>query len=348
MSELETSKTALVDSLNTAIILLDSQFQLKYLNPAAENLLAVSSRQIAGSYWPDVIQVRNGLKQRLENVIHERSPFTEHELEIQVAGLKKTVDCTVSPLSGKELLIELVQVDQKLRVSREEQLMVQQQAARELLRGLGHEIKNPLGGLRGAAQLLEQELDDAELREYTAVIISEADRLSNLVDRMLGPKAMPRKQDTNIHEVLERVCNLIEAEAEIGLTLVREYDPSIPSLLADPELLVQAVLNIIRNAAQVGAQEVCISTRVQRHLTIGHTNFKLVAQVDIIDNGPGIEASMIEKIFYPMVTGRAEGTGLGLSIAQTLVNEHGGLIECKSEPGCTVFTILLPLEISND
>lgn len=340
------NKTPLVDSLNTAVILLDRQLKLQYLNPAAENLLAVSNRQIAGSYWPDVIQVKNGLTHRLETVLQDQSPLTEHELEIQVSGVKKKVDFTVSPLTDKELLIELVPVDQKIRVSREEQLMVQQQAARELVRSLGHEIKNPLGGLRGAAQLLEQELVDAELREYTTVIISEADRLRNLVDRMLGPKSVPKKQQTNIHEVLEHVCSLIEVEADSGLTIVREYDPSIPSILADPELLVQAVLNIIRNAAQVGAEEVCISTRVQRHLTIGHKHFKLVAQIDIIDNGPGIETDMIEKMFYPMVTGRAEGTGLGLSIAQTLVNEHGGLIECKSEPGCTVFTILLPLEIS--
>lgn len=346
---LSSNNKSLVDSLNTAVVLLDSQLALKYLNPAAENLLAISNRQLAGSFWPDVIQVGNGLKQRLETVLEEQCPYTEHELEIQAGGIKKTVDCTVSPAAGgNELLIELVQVDQKLRVSREEQLMVQQQAARELLRGLGHEIKNPLGGLRGAAQLLEQELASEELREYTSVIISEADRLSNLVDRMLGPKSVPRKQDTNIHEVLERVCHLVEAEADINLTLVREYDPSIPSLRADPDLLVQAILNIVKNAAQVGAREVCITTRIQRHLTIGHNHFRLVAQIDIIDDGPGIEAGMIEKMFYPMVTGRAEGTGLGLSIAQTLVNEHGGLIECKSEPGCTVFTVLLPLETSSD
>jgi two-component system nitrogen regulation sensor histidine kinase GlnL len=309
-------------------------------------LLAVSRRQTINSYWPDVIQVANGLKQRLQTVLREQCPFTDHELEIQVSGEKKNVDCTVSPLNANELLIEMVPVDQKLRVSREEQLMVQQQAARELLRGLAHEIKNPLGGLRGAAQLLEQELDDTDLKEYTQVIINEADRLRNLVDRMFGPKSVPRKQDTNIHEVLERVCSLVEAEPDINLTLVREYDPSIPSLLADPELLVQAVLNIVRNAAQVGAKEVCLSTRVQRHMTLGHHHHKLVAQIDIIDNGPGIEAEMMEKMFFPMVTSRADGTGLGLSIAQSMVNEHGGLVECKSNPGCTVFTIYLPLEIN--
>ncbi|MEE9421833.1 MAG: nitrogen regulation protein NR(II) [Gammaproteobacteria bacterium] len=341
-------KAALVDSLNTAVVELDNQLKLKYLNPAAENLLAVSKQQVSGTYWPDVIQVGNGLKQRLTTALSEQCPYTEHELEILIDGVKKTVDCTVSPLSSTEIMIEMVQVDQKLRISREEQLMIQQQAARDLLRGLAHEIKNPLGGLRGAAQLLERELEEDELKEYTQVIIGEADRLRNLVDRMLGPKSVPRKQDTNIHEVLERVCSLIAAESDIELQLVREYDPSIPSLLADPELLVQAVLNIVQNAAQIGASEVIIKTHVQRQLTIGHNHYKLVAQIDIIDNGPGIEVGMIEKIFYPMVTGRAEGTGLGLSIAQSLVNEHGGLIECTSEPGNTVFTILLPLERAND
>jgi len=344
MSLSDSHPSPLLESLNTSVVLLDDGLLVQYLNPAAENLLAISKRQVKNAYWPELIQVGNGLEERLRLALRGQCPYTEHELEIVASGVKKTVSCTVSLFNDRELLVELVQIDQQLRVDREEQLMLQHQATRELLRGLAHEIKNPLGGLRGAAQLLEQELDDAGFREYTQVIIGEADRLRNLVDRMLGPKTLPRKRLVNIHEVLERVCTLMEAEADIRLEIVREYDPSIPDLLADPDLLEQAILNIVRNAAQAGASQVCLTTRVQSQLTIGHNTFKMVAQIDIIDDGSGIDAEMKEKIFYPMVTGRAEGTGLGLSIAQTLVNEHQGLIECKSEPGSTVFTVLLPLE----
>ena len=333
----------LLESLSTAILLLDAKLKVLFLNPAAENLLAISARQARNGYWPDLIGVGNGLVQRIETALAELCPYTEHELEIRRGGSKKTVDCTVTPLASCQLVIEMTQVDQQLRVSREEQLLVQQQAARDLLRGLAHEIKNPLGGLRGAAQLLEQELQDPELREYTGVIIGEADRLRNLVDRMVGPNSVPRKRRVNVHEILERVCSLVEAGEHSDLQIIREYDPSIPDLNADPELLVQAILNIVLNAAQVGSKQVVIITRVRRQMTIGHENYKMVIQVQVVDDGPGISPDMLEKIFYPMVTGRSEGTGLGLSIAQSLVNEHGGIIECKSRPGETVFTVLLPL-----
>lgn len=348
MTDPDIRSTALLESLNTAVLQLDQSLRLNYLNPAAENLFAISKRQALNAYWPELILTGNGLIERLQVALRERCPYTEHEIDITAGGVKKTVDCTVTPQPGNTLLIELVQVDQQLRISREDQLMVQQQAARELLRGLAHEIKNPLGGLRGAAQLLAQELDRPDLHEYTDVIIGEADRLRNLVDRMLGPGSIPKKRASNIHEVLERVCSLVEAEPGSDLNLVREYDPSIPDLYADPDLLVQAVLNIVGNAVQVGASQLRLVTRVQRHLSIGHSHHRLVVLIRIIDNGPGIEADMLEKIFYPMVSGRAEGTGLGLSIAQSLVNEHGGLIECQSEPGRTEFTILLPLENAHD
>jgi two-component system nitrogen regulation sensor histidine kinase GlnL len=334
----------LLESLNTAIVLLDADLRVLFLNSAAENLFAVSARQVQKAYWPDIVGVSNGLVQRIHSAMEDLSPYTEHELEIQHSPNRKTVNCTVTPLASCQLLIEMFQVDQQIRVSRGEQLLVQQQAARELLRGLAHEIKNPLGGLRGAAQLLEQELGDPELREYTGVIIAEADRLRNLVDRMLGPSNVPRKRSVNIHEILERVCSLVEAGEHRHLQIIREYDPSIPDINADPELLVQAILNIVLNAAQVGSNRVTIVTRVRRHMTIGHENFKLVALVQVVDDGPGINPEMREKVFYPMVTGRAQGTGLGLSIAQSLVNEHGGLVECESRPGETTFTILLPLE----
>ena len=219
------------------------------------------------------------------------------------------------------------------------------------MRGLAHEIKNPLGGIRGAAQLLARELPDEGLRDYTNVIIEEADRLRNLVDRMLGSNKLPSLAMTNIHEVLERVASLIEAEAQGSITLVRDYDPSIPDLLIDREQLIQAVLNIVRNALQaLSAQSdlrlgrISLRTRTLRQFTIGHTRHRLVVKMEIIDNGPGIPPALQETIFYPMVSGRPDGTGLGLAITQNIISQHQGLIECESHPGHTVFSIFLPLD----
>ena len=277
--------------------------------------------------------------------------FTEREVQITFHGGKvSTLDAIVTPVSepqlGSGLLVELMQLDRQLRITREESLVAQQSVSRALTRGLAHEIKNPLGGLRGAAQLLERELADPALKEYTDVIIGEADRLQNLVDRMLGPNTIPKKRTINIHQIMERVRQLVSAEVSTQLQLVRDYDPSIPELVADPDQLIQAVLNIVRNAAQaVGEQgEIVLRTRTLRQYTLGQQRHKLVIKVDVIDNGPGIAPDMMESMFYPMVTGRPDGTGLGLSIAQAIINQHGGLIECASEPGNTCFTLLLPLQ----
>jgi two-component system nitrogen regulation sensor histidine kinase GlnL len=289
--------------------------------------------------------------ERMRNAMLTQQPYTERELELglsSASGHRITVDCTVTPLGEGDLLLEIAQVDRHLRIAHEEHLLVQQRAARDLMRGMAHEIKNPLGGLRGAAQLLEAELHQDELKEYTRVIIGEADRLRNLVDRMLGPNNVPDNRDINIHQVLEHVRSLVDAECYPGLELRREYDPSIPELVADAELLVQAILNLVRNAAQAGASEITLRSRTQRQFTIGHMRYKLVIRLDIIDNGPGVPPDMQSKIFYPMVTGRSDGTGLGLSIAQSLINAHNGIVEFSSEPGLTVFTIFLPLEMAND
>jgi two-component system nitrogen regulation sensor histidine kinase GlnL len=261
-----------------------------------------------------------------------------------------TVDCTVSALLEREtvveLLVELRQVDRQLRINREESLLAQQNTARALVRNLAHEIKNPLGGLRGAAQLLEREFQDDSLKEYTRIIIGEADRLRNLVDRMLGPTHPPMYSRINIHEVLERVRSLVAAECGPGLRIERDYDPSIPPVTGDSDQLIQALLNIVRNAVQALENQglIILRTRVRRQYTIGHQRHKLVACLEVIDNGPGIPKERLQEIFYPMISGRPQGTGLGLSIAQNLVNQHGGLIECRSRPGETVFTVLLPLE----
>jgi two-component system nitrogen regulation sensor histidine kinase GlnL len=219
-----------------------------------------------------------------------------------------------------------------------------------LVRGLAHEIKNPLGGLRGAAQLLDLELHDPELKEYTQIIIDESDRLQGLLDKMLGPNKLPNKKSLNIHEVLERVRQLVQAESSGSLLIKSDYDPSIPDIYADKDQLIQAILNIARNAVQAlnGKGNIIFKTRIHRQMNIGRKRYKLAVKCDIIDNGPGVDPAMMSQIFYPMITGRAEGTGLGLSIAQALINQHSGLIECNSEPGKTVFSISLPMETGNE
>jgi two-component system nitrogen regulation sensor histidine kinase GlnL len=262
-----------------------------------------------------------------------------------------TVDCVMTPLSGAGsgarslVLVEFIALDRHKQISREERLVADSESARQVLRGLAHEIRNPLGGLRGAAQLLERELADEELREYTRVIVHEADRLQNLMDRMLGPRTPPRLRAVSIHEVTERVFALISAEAPPGVRVEKDYDPSIPELAADAELLIQAVLNVARNAVEAveGRGQVLLRTRIHRQFTIGQRHHRLVARIDVVDDGPGVPEDLQERVFHPLVTGRHAGTGLGLSIAQSLVNQHGGLIECESRPGHTVFSILLPV-----
>jgi len=227
----------------------------------------------------------------------------------------------------------------------------QSQANKELIRNLAHEIKNPLGGIRGAAQLLEMEMDSKELTEYTRVIIHEADRLQTLVDRLLAPHRRPHVVgDVNIHEVCERVRSLILAEFPKGLRVVRDYDTSIPEFRGDREQLIQAVLNVAHNASSALTQRISegdalltLQTRIARQVTIGKQRYKLALELHVIDNGPGVPDSIKERIFFPLVSGREGGSGLGLTLAQTFVQQHQGLIECDSEPGQTDFKILIPL-----
>jgi two-component system nitrogen regulation sensor histidine kinase GlnL len=248
--------------------------------------------------------------------------------------------------------MELHSLHYTQRISRDEVLLSTQATTRELVRGLAHEIKNPLGGIRGAAQLLAQELPSEELKDYTNVIIEEADRLRNLVDRLTGSRKLPEMAALNIHEVLERVASLVEAEiVDKAIELEKDYDPSIPSAMGDQEQLIQAVLNVVRNAVQALESPavdhdlgiIRLRTRVLRNVTIGNTLHRLVVRVDVCDNGPGIPDTITDTLFYPMISGRADGTGLGLSIAQSIINQHGGIVECDSQPGSTVFTITLPL-----
>jgi two-component system nitrogen regulation sensor histidine kinase GlnL len=291
------------------------------------------------------------------SAVESGHPFTKREAEIELpSGKRLFLDYTVTPIMGAinstdSLLIELYPRDHMKRISQEDEIMVNHQTSKELVRGLAHEIKNPLGGVRGAAQLLAKELPNEELVEYTRIIIREADRLRDLVDRLLGPNHRLVLEQINIHEILEHVRNLISAEVDNKVNISRDYDPSLPTLPADRSQLIQAVLNIMRNALQAAAEpescHISLRTRSQRQFTIGGLRHRLVCRVDIIDNGPGVPQDMQQAIFMPMVTGRADGTGLGLSIAQSIVNRHGGLLECASEPGNTRFTLYLPREQSN-
>ncbi len=345
----------IVENLSTAVLLLGEDLCVRYLNPAAEALFEISARQAQDLALGAALPGAGVLVSILRQAAAGARAYTERGVEVRLPPDRSiTVDCTVTPLSdagkARSLLLEIVQVDLPLRIAREESLIAQNQATRILTRGLAHEIKNPLGGLRGAAQLLERELPGPALQEYTRIIIGEADRLQALVDRMLGPNGPPRTGPVNIHEVVEHVRGLIEAEAPAEVRIVRDYDPSIPPLAGDRDQLVQALLNIVRNALQAVGERgtIRLRTRADRQLTIGARRHKLVARIEVIDDGPGIPAGMQESIFYPLITGREGGTGLGLSIAQSLVSHHGGLIECASRPGHTEFTLLLPLPLPSE
>ena len=345
----------LLDNLTTATILLNDDLRLEYMNPAAEMLLAISGQRSHGQFISELFTESAEALSSLRQAVEQAHPFTKREAMLTaLAGQTLTVDYAVTPIlsSGATwLLLEVHPRDRLLRITKEEAQLSKQETTKLLVRGLAHEIKNPLGGIRGAAQLLARELPATELRDYTDVIIEEADRLRNLVDRMLGSNKLPALSPTNIHEVLERVCSLVDLESQGSITLVRDYDPSIPELLVDREQMIQAVLNIVRNAMQALASQpeqrlgrITLRTRSLRQFTIGHTRHRLVCKVEIIDNGPGIPAELQETLFYPMVSGRADGTGLGLAITQTIISQHQGLIECESHPGHTLFSIFLPLE----
>jgi len=284
--------------------------------------------------------------------------FTKRQATLHLGvGKEMTVDYVVTPvtLDSEALIIEIQPLDRLMRISREEAILSAQHLSQLLVRSLAHEIKNPLGGLRGAAQLLARELASEQLTDYTNVIIEEADRLRNLVDRLLSAPRRITREPVNIHEVLERVRHLVEAESDGRLLIQRDYDPSIPEIIGDREQLIQAVLNISRNAQQaLGGlsagmmPEIRFRTRTQRQFTIGNQRHRLACQIDITDNGPGVPPELLDTLFVPMISGRADGTGLGLTIAQSIVNQHHGLIECKSRPGMTVFSLLIPLEKSDD
>jgi len=345
----------ILENLNTAVLLVNSDLKLRAINPAGEMLFETGSRQATGQPLAQLLPHNQALIEAMHQTLVSAHPFTEHGLRLGVPMNRwVTVDCTVTPVlrpnGDGELILEINPIDRLLRLAREESRHDQHAASRAVIRGLAHEIKNPLGGLRGAAQLLERELPSESLKEYTRIIIHEADRLRNLVDRMVGPNTPLRKQPTNIHQVMDHVRRLIRAEVSRGIRIEHDFDPSIPEFGADAEQLIQAVLNIARNAVQAlnGEGTVRFRTRIERQLTIGQKRHRLAIRAEIEDNGPGIPDELRESIFYPMVTGKPDGTGLGLSIAQDIVHQHGGMIEFASRPQQTVFRIYLPLDPRDD
>ncbi len=345
--------TALLDNLSTAILLFDTDKRLHSINAAGEDLLSTSKRAVCGQMI-DELFIDFPLLDAMTECLKSDQPFTERDVELRISTEHTIiVDCAITPLPksifSNGAVFECINVDRNRRITREEDIMARHQATSALIRGMAHEIKNPLGGLRGAAQLLERELETEDLKEYTGIIISEADRLRKLIDRILGPSDAPILRQINIHEVLEHIRSLVDAETPDQINIERDYDPSLPDMMADRDQLIQALLNIVRNAVQsVGDHgTITLKTRAERQFTMGNQRHKLVVRIDIIDDGPGIPEELRETIFYPMVTGRAEGTGLGLSIAQTLIHRHHGFIDFDSTPGQTTFTTWLPLEAKN-
>jgi two-component system nitrogen regulation sensor histidine kinase GlnL len=339
--------TPSLEHLATAVVLLDAQARIEYLNPSAEALFGLSSKNLLGQTLAQVFSQTAQLDIAVQQAVNNQATYIEHELILGLHDRKLHLRCAVTPLQAEPgaLLLEFHPIDRTLKLAREEQMHDQTQASRLLLRNLAHEIKNPLGGIRGAAQLLEQELEKPALREYTQVVINEADRLRALTEKLLVPQQAPQVHALNIHEVLERVRSVVLAEMPGGLTIRRDYDTSLPLMQGDKEQLIQATLNIVRNAAQAmhGQGVIVLRTRIARQVTVMKKRHRLAIMVQIADNGPGIPEHLRDKIFYPLVSGRADGHGLGLTLAQDYVSQHQGSIEFESEPGRTCFTILLPL-----
>ena len=346
----------LLDQLKTGVILLEKDLRLHYMNLAAEDLLEISDRQACRLFLGEVFIGADEDIAEIRNAVANQISYTKHRTKFRLANGKEiVVDYTINPFDDDgetALAMEINSLIYSQRISRDEALLSTQATTRELVRGLAHEIKNPLGGIRGAAQLLSQELPDPSLTDYTNVIIEEADRLHSLVDRLVGSRKPPDMRPLNIHEVLERVTSLVEAEFnDRTIEMTKDYDPSIPAVIGDKEQLIQATLNIMRNAVQAMESpnidhdlgKISLKTRVVRNVTIGARLHKLAVRVEITDNGPGVPPNLMDSIFYPMISGRANGSGLGLSIAQTIINFHNGIIECDSIPGATCFTLTLPI-----
>ncbi|MDR2214381.1 MAG: PAS domain-containing protein [Nevskiaceae bacterium] len=337
----------LLDTLSVGVAVLDGQLRLIYLNAAAQDLMAVSAKQAQGRVFGDLFADAGELTLLLNRSLARLEICAWHEISLSD---QIVVDLIVTPLDkgaeGVHLLVELIDATRRQRIFRNSDMLERIDGSRLMIRQLAHEVKNPLGGLRGAAQLLERELSDPALREYTAVIIAEADRLSALVDAMAGSSQPARKALLNVHELCEHVMALLRAEAPQGMRIERDYDPSVPEALFDRDQVVQALLNVARNAMQAaGAQgHVTLRTRIRHGANIGAMRHRLAVVIEVEDNGQGVPPELARSLFLPLVTGRPNGTGIGLAVAQDLIARNGGIIEYTSQPGFTVFRLILPLE----
>lgn len=347
-------RTEVLDALLTSVFVLNPRLQVIYLNAAAQTLVGLGPNQALGRPIGELMRGAESLLPLFDRALAGGEGVVQREFAWPgPVGLDRILDCAVTEVAiggDARLLLEIEDITQHRRLTRETALLAQLDGSRLMVRQLAHEIKNPLGGLRGAAQLLERELLDPSLREYTRVIISEADRLTSLLDSMLGPHRPPAKQTVNIHELLERVYHLLRGEAAPGVAVDRDYDPSLPPIAVDPNHIIQAMLNLGRNALQalsasaVQSPRLVLRTRAATNVNVGSKRHRLVTSIQFEDNGPGVPPEIRDTIFYPLVSGRADGTGLGLGLAQDLVSRHGGLIEFDSVPGRTVFTISLPMD----
>jgi two-component system nitrogen regulation sensor histidine kinase GlnL len=338
---------SILGHLSTGVLICDSSLQVENINNAAQALLNISLTEALGQPLESLGPASGQLLATARRALDGGQHFSEHAIELGERGQHQRVDLNYIPLSDKgqdRLLIELVPAERQLVLAAAEQKAHHQAAMQALMRGLAHEVKNPLGGLRGAAQLMDRELDDPELQQYTRVIIEEADRLAALVDGFQWPLSQPQHRLLNVHRALERVRQLTEARSAGRMLVVQDYDPSLPDVMGDLDRLVQGLLNLTNNALEAGAGKLILSTRIRRNLSIGSSSYRSALSIDIIDDGPGVPKELQQMIFYPLVSGRSEGSGLGLSMAQTVAAEHGGQIICQSEPGHTVFSWLLPVE----
>jgi two-component system nitrogen regulation sensor histidine kinase GlnL len=346
----------LLDALATGVVLLDATGRVMHANVAAQGLLGAGLNQARGRMLTELLVDPAPLQALLQRARERGEVFAEGDITLRpVASPRepRSVDATVTPLEdiggGRRLLLELVDSTPRARISRENELRARLEGSRMMTRQLAHEIKNPLGGVRGAAQLLERQLPDPALREYTGVIINEADRLTALVDGMMGPTRVPQRVPLNVHEICEHVFRLLQAEAPPGVALERDYDPSVPEGEFDRNQLVQALLNLARNALQAVAQgagdrgRIVLRTRAVANAHIGLARHRLAVRIDVDDDGPGVPPAIRSSLFYPLVTGRPNGTGLGLAVAQEIITRNGGSVSFESEPGRTVFSVLLPL-----
>lgn len=332
-------------------MIVDDSLAVRYINSAAENLLCVSARQACLLGLAELLRPPEEIVALCRRALETQLTYGLREVTVRLGDREAMLDCTAAPLERAStfLLLELRDTRAERRVRREAELKAQQRLSRRIIRQLAHEVKNPLGGLRGAAQLLERQLPSAELKEYTRVIIEEADRLAALVDGILQAGGQSHPESFNVHQVTEHVAKLLASEKPDGVELVRDYDPSLPPITADRHQLIQAYLNLARNALQSLEDHgrIVLRTRALSNYTLAGVNHRLVVSAEVEDNGPGIPEELQETIFYPLITGRAEGSGLGLTIAQDLAARNGGLIEYESRPGKTVFQLRVPATLSN-